>query len=104
MNKMNFSWINPNDIIKRTGRVNSSRRKLFRQRIIKTLEDNSVSKEKNKPIRLANTSVISKDNINNKNNLKKLNYLKVKRKTKKIIKDDKFNRKDEKNPKIIRIN
>ena len=102
MNKINFSWINQNDI-KSTRRVNSTGRKLFRERIIKMLEDISVSKEKNKAIRIINRSAIASNNINYQNNPKKINHLIIKRKTKKIIKDDSINRNNERKHKSINI-
>ena len=74
MNKINFSWINPNDK-KYSQKKNSTGRKSFRKRLIKMLEYNSASKDKNKEHHFTGSSVITNDNIINQKISHNNNYL-----------------------------
>ena len=107
MNKINFSWINQNDK-KYSQKKNSTGRKSFRKRLIKMLEYNSASKDKNK---FTESSVITNDNIINQKISHNNNYLI--RKNKKISntknnniknKIDKMNNKFKTNYHLITFN
>ena len=74
MNKINFSWINPNDK-KYSQKKNSTGRRPFRKRLIKMLEYNSASKDKNKEHHFTGSSVITNDNIINQKISHNNNYL-----------------------------
>ena len=74
INKINFSWINPNDK-KYSQKKNSTGRKSFRKRLIKMLEYNSASKDKNKKHHFTESSVITNDNIINQKISHNNNYL-----------------------------
>ena len=74
MNKINFSWINPNDK-KYSQKKNSTGRKPFRTRLLIKLEYNSASKDKNKKHHLIESSVITNDNIINQKISHNNNYL-----------------------------
>ena len=74
MNKINFSWINPNDK-KYSQKKNSTGRKLFRTRLLIKLEYNSASKDKNKEHHFTGSSVITNDNIINQKISHNNNYL-----------------------------
>ena len=74
MNKINFSWINPNNK-KYSQKKYSTGRKSFRKRLIKMLEYNSASKDKNKEHHFTGSSVITNDNIINQKISHNNNYL-----------------------------
>ena len=74
MNKINFSWINPNDK-KYSQKKNSTGRKSFRTRLLIKLEYNSASKDKNKEQHFIESSVITNDNIINQKISHNNNYL-----------------------------
>ena len=102
INKINFSWVNPNDI-KNVPKNSSSKRMLLRDRILKMLEDNSVSKNKNRAIKIINRNAITSGNIDNKNQTKKMNHIMINQKTKKIIKNDDNYKNSERKYKSIKI-
>ena len=102
INKINFSWVNPNDI-KNVPKNSSSKRMLLRDRILKMLEDNSVSKNKNRAIKIINRNAITSGNIDNQNQTKKMNLIMLNQKTKKIIKNDDNYKNNERKYKSIKI-
>ena len=103
MNKINFSWINPNDK-KYSQKKNSTGRRPFRKRLIKMLEYNSASKDKNKEHRFTGSSVITNDNIINQKISHNNNYLIRKNKKISNTKNNNIKNKTEKMNNKFKIN
>ena len=103
MNKINFSWINPNDK-KYSQKKNSTGRRPFRKRLIKMLEYNSASKDKNKEHRFTGSSVITNDNIINQKISHNNNYLIRKNKKISNTKNNSIKNKTEKMNNKFKIN
>ena len=103
MNKINFSWINPNDK-KYSQKKYSTGRKSFRKRLIKMLEYNSASKDKNKEHHFTGSSVITNDNIINQKISHNNNYLIRKNKKISNTKNNNIKNKTEKMHNKFKIN
>ena len=82
INKIYFSWVNPNET-NNFPRNNSSKRMLLRERILNMLESNSHSKNKNQKINMKNRKAITNNNI--QQHRKQISNIPINPKIKKII-------------------
>jgi hypothetical protein len=82
INKIYFSWVNPNET-NNFPRNNSSKRMLLRERILNMLESNSHSKNKNQKINMKNRKAITNNNI--QQHRKQIGNIPINPKIKKII-------------------